>query len=265
MRLKYLFFPIAVIIAICIFIAYAWPEITKIRMQNEKILESNGKLQDVIAKNDAIKKMSSMINENQSDKQLIEDYLPNKRVEEKIISSLNFLATDSGVALVSLNLKSVDAAPSKQARTTAQTISDANKVKNTLEIPDDSNNSRSSTSTSNDESVKYTKVILAASGEYDKIKIFLDQIQRMQLFNNIKSISITKPQTTEGSSTSLIADVTVDFGHLEMTQSDSRTAFNFSNEFDDETISALKEYISNKSTSVLSNEQAQGKANPFLP
>ena len=85
MRLKYLFFPIAVIIAICIFIAYAWPEITKIRMQNEKILESNGKLQDVIAKNDAIKKMSSMINENQSDKQLIEDYLPNKRVEEKMV------------------------------------------------------------------------------------------------------------------------------------------------------------------------------------
>lgn len=263
MRLKYLLFPVAVVIAVCIFIMYAWPEFANIRTKNEKILENREKLQEILKKREAVEKMGSMINQNQSDKQLIENYLPSKRVEEKIISNLNFLATDSGVALVSLNLKSMDFVSSKQNKTTAQTISDANKIKSTLEVSDDPGSSVASSVTGD---VKYTEANMTVSGDYAKIKIFLGQIQRMQLFNNVKSISISKPQTGEpNSSSNLLADVVMDFGHMEMLRVGNQTALNFSNDIDSETILALKKFISEKSTSVLSTSQAQGKANPFQP
>lgn len=263
MRLKYLFFPISIVIAISIFSGYAWPEISRIRDINKEIGGNKAKLSSIIEKRDAVDALDSKMSDEKSIGQFVKNYLPEKRVEERIISSLNLLSTDSGVTLVSLNLKNVDpTGVQKKEQTTAEIISAANSVKNSLEVPGDS---RSAKSSSGGSGMKYTEAGIIVSGEYAKIKLFLGQIERMQIFNNIRSVTISKPESAPGAppSSLLLGNIVVNFGHLEPVKISSENILNFKPDLETDSFLVLKKFVSEKSTAVAGDSQAQGKADPF--
>jgi len=252
MRLKFFFLPIILVISFSIFIGYIWPEIINIKSINAKKIENTQSLQSIKDNQVAIESVGTQIANDNGSKTMIDNYLPDKKVEERIIGGINYLAVDSGVSLVDVSLKNVDT--SVLANNTAPAANALNNI----------------------DKLQFSEATVSISGDYEKIKLFIDQLQKMSLFNDIKSLTISNQEKSSantngaGSSVSsdLSADIVIDFGYLPSSVLDNNKITNFKSEIDEDTISVLKQYISQKTESAaaaINNIGNKGKANPFLP
>ena len=187
---------------------------------------------------------------------MVYNYLPNKKVEERIIGGVNYLAVDSGVSLVNISLRNLDVP--NPANTAQQNAALANKPADNADV------------------LQFSEATISISGDYEKIKLFINQLQKIALFNNIKSLVISNKEksssnTTDANSSSsstLFADMVVNFGYLSSSELNNNKITNLKPELDSDTIGVLKQYISQKTesmASMISNVGNKGKANPFLP
>lgn len=257
MRLKNLFFPIILVVSVAIFIGYIWPEIGNFKEAKEKKLVSATALQSIKDKRTAIETLSVQINKSSETESAVKNYLPENKVEERIINGVNFLTSDAGVSLVSISL-------SKSAVAAAQPAPVA-----PSNVPSGGGIMGMNPHAEKVETLENMQASIKISGDYEKIRIFIDQIEHMSIFNSIKSLSITpQGQKTENGenagSSSLAADLVVDFGYLKKSKLSDNMIVSFKPELDNETISAMKTYISQK-TPVLDVDANKGKINPFLP
>lgn len=276
MRLKFLFFPIIIIISLSIFIGYIWPEIANLRVANEEKIQHNKDLEAIRVKQAAIKKIGDQINGDSEGEAVINSYLPSSKVEERILTGINYLATDSGVSLVNISL-SGDGSKSTNNSEDAALVAAASPLSAAITsggtagaIGADKSKTKSD--------VKTTQASISVSGDYDKIRLFLDQVQKMSLLNSVKSITITSQPasekaastSTEGAteaapSNSLSLDMVVDFGWMSPVQIDSQKVANFKSGLDNTTIAVVKKYVSQKTPTVDRFGDRDGKRNPFLP
>ena len=113
-------------------------------------------------------------------------------------------------------------------------------------------------------------------GDYEKIQLFLDQFQKMPLFNSLKSVriyvqeqGITENNNPEISqSSNILAKIVADFGYLGQRKISSIGDLEeLENSLDSTVVQALSEYTSPKIISSLPspNSVGEGKSNPFLP
>jgi hypothetical protein len=251
MRLKFLFFPIMLVITFSIFIGYIWPEINNIKDINREKLSNTQALQAVRDKQSSIKSIGTQIL-NSSSAEVINNYLPNKKVEERVIGGVNYLATDSGISLVSISLKSSNATNSALGA-----------------LPPVDSTVGGQAPYINDEP-SFIEAAISISGDYEKIKLFLDQLQKMTLFNELKSLSISnsKSSSDNSNSSSLSADIAINFGYLPPVKPDDNKIARLKTDLGSETIEALKQYITPKAESIASTINAagtKGRTNPFLP
>ena len=268
MRLKFLFFPIILVISVTIFISYIWPEIGSVKKINEDKIAKNGELQAIKEKQSAIELIGKKISDNADGEDILSNYLPQNKIEERIISGVNYLAGDANVSLVNISLSSAkDAAALTSAAAPDPSTSLAPvgaAVAAVLPVdPITGQPIPSSTSP-----VQTTSAKISLIGDYAKIRIFLDSLQRMPIFNTIKSVDITKQKSDNKdagtSDSALSVDINVDFGYMDVAKVDSQRIENFNAGLDSQTIDSLKKYISQKSQSIGSDSDAKGKANPFL-
>lgn len=267
MRLKFLFFPIILIISLAIFIGYIWPEITSILEINDYKVAKSAELQSIKEKQAAIELVDKKISENIADETTVKGYLPENKIEERIISGINYLAGAANVPL--LNISLVDSKETANLMNAVGSSLDA-PAKGTIAInPLIVDPVTGVASVDNKNSIQVTSVKIAVAGDYEKIKIFLDSLQRMPILNTIKSLNITKEKnasTTDpavNTSLSLSADVVVDFGYLSVAKVNSQQLENFKPELDNDTILSLSKYISQKSQSIVIGDDKKGKLNPF--
>ena len=80
MRLKFLFFPIILVISLSIFIGYIWPEINNVKKINEEKLTNAQSLQSIKDKQAAIELIGTQITNDSDGKTIVDNYLPNKKV-----------------------------------------------------------------------------------------------------------------------------------------------------------------------------------------
>ena len=256
MRLKFLFFPIILVISLSIFIGYIWPEISNVKSVNAEKIANTQSLQDIKDKQSAIELIGTQIANDNDSKTMVYNYLPNKKVEERIIGGVNYLAVDSGVSLVNISLRNLDVP--NPANTAQQNAALANKPADNADV------------------LQFSEATISISGDYEKIKLFINQLQKIALFNNIKSLVISNKEksssnTTDANSSSsstLFADMVVNFGYLSSSELNNNKITNLKPELDSDTIGVLKQYISQKTesmASMISNVGNKGKANPFLP
>lgn len=264
MQLKSLFFPIMLGASLLVFVIYIWPEISKIKLINEERMNSENTLKSIEGKKVAVGLLNDQISKAAGDKNILYDFLPNKKVEERIIAGVNYLASDSQVSLLDISLKEI-ASKSKSIEENQNISPDGSIIDETGEnvnVPQ------------KDEAL-FDEATIKISGDYEKIKLFIDQIQRMALFNKIKSFNIyTKEvvgnnvagEATPGQMV-ILADVIVNFGYFKQATINVGSLDNFQSEIDVDTIKTLKEYISQKIASSLPQVGIgdQGKRNPFLP
>ena len=268
MRLKFLFFPVMIIISLSLFIGYVWPEITDLRMANDQKIVNQQALQDINNKKAAVDKVGSQITDDAAGTSFVNNYLPNTKVEERILSGINFLASDSSVGLINVSLKdAVNAsnAPSTQLQgfgLVSPASVDVNAVQTTA-------TSQSATQAAAD-SLQFTEATLSISGNYDDIRLFIDQLQRMTILNSIRSVTISSSSSDDDSNAKvdpsiLSAVVIVDFGYLDPVKIDARKVANFKPDMDSDTMKVLQQYVSQKAPDANSGGDSNGKTNPFLP
>ncbi|EKE19541.1 MAG: hypothetical protein ACD_8C00143G0013 [uncultured bacterium] len=258
MRLKTLFFPIVLVISFFIGFGYVWPEAMKIKDMNEKKIEKQKTLENIEAK----KRLILQAKEKMSSGDLgvfVKDYLPERRIEEKIISNISYLASDSNISLLDISMTDSGKSQSKPAvaESNATTISGMGSgIKNI------------------DPVMESIPVKVSVSGTFQQTKVFLDGLQRLPIFNNVDSLSISKKATEKKSDEndspagedSLLVDAVINFGYMGVSKISESEASSLSLNIDEETIKGLKGYVSTKEqilSPALAGEKG-GRTNPFL-
>lgn len=269
MRLKILFFPLMLAVSAVIFIGYVWPEIANLKTANREKAAAAKLLDDVMEKQDAINSIAAQISGDSESAALVNGYLPDKKVEERIIGAVNYLAGDSGISLVSISLENKASDATEQGQTgLAAAVNSSVEMMATGEIPADSQAVAGAAN-----AVESSTASIAIVGDYAKIRLFLDQLQRMSLLNHISSLSIAKPSEnpsdTEGeSSTDLSAEVVVDFGYFKSAAVGVGRIAQLQPKLDKDIIETLKQYVSQKTSPIAaagSDTGSKGRINPFLP
>lgn len=230
------------VVSLSIFIGYIWPEINNVKNINKEKNTNTQSLQDIKDKQSAIELIGAQIANDNDGKTIVYNYLPNKKVEERIIGGVNYLAVDSGVSLVNISLKNLDSI----------NLTDVNQKGNAV---------------NNANLLKFSEATISIAGDYEKIKLFINQLQQMALFNNIKSFVISKKEESSDSG-NLSVEIIMNFGYLPSSEINNKNISNFKAELDNNTISVLKQYISQKTESIaamISDTGNKGKANPFFP
>ncbi|NTW27201.1 MAG: hypothetical protein HGA36_02665 [Candidatus Moranbacteria bacterium] len=250
MRLKFLFFPIVLVIALAIFFGFIWPEFGNLAEIRTIKAAKMAELKAINDKQAAIAMIGKKISDNMAGEAIVNEYLPKVKVEEKIINGINYLATDANISLVNMTVGGA----AKDVNAVANQIVAAVDPATGLPVIDKA------------EKIKYTTVSISLVGEYDKIRLFLDNLQKMPMLNTIQNLNIHKQEnkpTEDAQPSSLLAmTANVDFGYLGVSKIDNQLGKKFEDKLDDQTIESLASYISQKSQ--LIEGGSKGKANPFL-
>lgn len=255
MRLKLLFFPLTLIVCVFVFFNYILPEIKNIGPVNEEKNNIQKALQGVKEKEETVKTLNQQISSNKIDKSKIINYLPVSRKEEQIIAGVNRLASDSQVFISDIAI-----VEKKQETPNSVPVSD------TGIVPENTQQKK----------LQLSEAKIDILGDYEKIQLFLDQFQKMPLFNSLKSVriyvqeqGITENNNPEISqSSNILAKIVADFGYLGQRKISSIGDLEeLENSLDSTVVQALSEYTSPKIISSLPspNSVGEGKSNPFLP
>jgi Tfp pilus assembly protein PilO len=258
MRLKFLFFPISLAISIFIFIGYIWPEIMTVKSINQEYLKNQQDMTLVQNKEAAIQSVAAQLTKSTENQTAVLNYLPTNKSEERILDGLNYIATDAGVTLGNV---SIAASSDNSSQSTTGTEDVSGLTQPTLAPTDGAVVATAEAQTPIvPVKLQSTEATIVASGTYDKIRIFAENLQKMNMFNSIKSFRITQGETDPAV---LSLEVSVDFNYLAPIKADTQKVAKIQSELDLATIDSLKNYVSKKGSEI--NIGQTGKANPFLP
>jgi hypothetical protein len=257
MRLKILFPPFALVIAVILIIWFVWPEFGDLRTIIQEFQAKQETLKEVRAKEANVKSLISTLGQNSDQENFVLNYLSSKRNEEKIINALNFLATSYQLNLVNVNVEKIKS--TAEVPTSVQTLLD-DTAGNVSEVA------------SNVREIQYVATKINVSGTYDQITKFINAVSKMEFLNKIDSIKISvqpaqaaTPEQPQSLAQGLSCEMTVEFGYLSPISSGtdfstpvfSQSGFNF------EKVNGLVQSLSEKAPVL--DEGMKGLANPFFP
>lgn len=254
---------------------------TDLRRANEDKLTKNLALTEISNKKQAMSKINNQLDSNTTSESDVDSYLPSTKVEERIMSSINFLANDSSVLLINITIKDPEQNSTAQGMSAGATMNVNNAVKYADSSVTDPANGTASTINQGG-GLKMSEATITISGEYDKIKLFVDSLQHIPIYNSLKSLSISNLPTgssaTSGDqgvnqnndvqkNSTLYANIVLDFGYMSPAKASVVNADKFNPAIDNETVKALQSYVS-KDAVVSGNRTINavngGKSNPFL-
>lgn len=261
MRLKVFFTPLVFFVAVIVSIWYIWPAIIEIRVKTSEVSTSKKNLESAISRKENSEILKDILDKNKDKEDFILNYLPVSKNDEKVIDGINYLAIDSGLSIASFNIEEekaddmfaqssdnlsgsdVSAAPGSPVNAEAQTI----KPK-----------------------IRFSNAKITLFGKYENIKIFLNQIYKMEMLNKINSLTISKSKGAEtaenqGNNNEILsADIEIKFGHMsQINVKEGITSDVFSkNNFNFSPYLKINELIMKK-IPVL-DEGQKGKGNPFI-
>lgn len=266
MRLKFLFFPVMIVVSLAVFFGFVWPEIDNVKTANEEKKVNTRALDDIKKRKSDINLLGNQIASSTDDKKIVNSYLPEKNAEERIVGGINYLASDAGVSLLNVSI----------AKSSENALAGSTSIAN----EQSSSKQGSSNNAANNEAggMQFNETTISVIGEYDKIQLFIDKLQKIALFNSIKSLTIkngTEKNLTNAMnnaneqvslSKNLTAEIVIKFGYLKKYDFSNQIS-SIGSEIDQETINALKLYISQKDASIISeigSAGSVGKTNPFF-
>ena len=210
MKLKFLFFPLSLILLTVFSIWFIWPawfnEEDGINGLKEIANEKGNLLEMVGQKKSKIASLENSLSTNPEQVEAISSYLSSEEEKEEIINGLNHLAVSAGLSLIQVELESLNA---KNVKNLGQGVSSNDEEKIAVKIMPEKTGIEIKKTISADKKIgnsssdieEFSLELIAArtvvSGEYENIKNFLDQIYRMEIMNNIYSINISKETIEE--------------------------------------------------------------------
>lgn len=264
MRFKIIFFPLAVLICVWVSIKWIWPETVRIGELKKEKIEKQKILDSHIAEKSKIESLKNDIDSNKSEESAALRFFPVQKNEENIFNSINYLAANSSVNLDNMSLED-GAAAAPKAAAPVQSMSSS---KNDLFSPESENFISQNEVT---DPTRFTNAAIKVSGNYKNIKIFLNQIYSLPIFNKINSVSISKAaaggDAEAGKKAPLSMDVNVGFGYKPAVAIKGNSALPyFPNSSFDFTYIKKIENSNIKVTPIAdSGLGSTGRENPFMP
>ncbi len=266
MRIKILIFPAALAVTIAIIIAYVWPQIGELKKAKKELAESQATLQNIKEKRNNMESLKKSLEQNKDKEAFVLSYLPVQNQEEEIINKLNQLAADSAVVFDMLS-------PEKEQAKAAVSESANEELSSKNALFSSSNDKGAPAAGQAGPMLRAANMELKVSGNYAAVKTFLEQVYKMEIFNNIISLSIAK-KAEKGSQTgekeaqnpdTLFVEAKIGFGYM----SETRLAGNYSAPIFSRSSFDLAPYdkliqLATRKIPVL-DAGSQGRTNPFLP
>jgi hypothetical protein len=254
MSLKYLFFPIILIVAAVTFWLFVWPAIMSLQTINAEYKVSQQELLAVQERKTALETLSAQIKSGEKNGALAISYLPAQKAEEKIIGQINYIAGESKIFLNNLQLTKIAESTPIVANLTPVNVGIAGAEPVAIAPV-----------------VANTQATVTVAGDYDNLKVFFDGIRRMPLFNSIKSLEII---SAEKNSTDpavkkveyvIAAKLVIDFGYLSQVKVDNNSLKIFEPTIDTKVLDSLVEYTTKTIPNIETGDSVVGVVNPFLP
>lgn len=267
MKLKIFIAPLALVVAVVLFINIVRPEYDKMKLNKEQEKRDQATLNEAKMKNQNISSLKADLEENREGRSFMMAFLPDKEKEERIIDLVNYLSKNSDVALLNINIAKIEgkAPPSP----VAQAPSDLNFKSPTLENEDfDPSAIPEMTAPAVVSKVDYLTADISVIGKYEKIKMFLENVYRSEMFSKADQISISSQAADESGKSdpeNLTADIALNFGYMDsvsVAQGATHSVFGKS-KFNWEIVSKIKEVMS-RTVPALEDGKNKG-INPFLP
>lgn len=257
MKLKLLFFPIAVIVSLSLIIGFISPEFSNIKEKRNSLKLKERTLKDTIERKQNIISLTNSLDLNQEKEILIKNYLPSSKYEEEIINKVYKIAIDSKVSLIDLIFSNKGLKNKLPSAVRKEEIILEEEGEKMLVVEP-----------------KEMGVNVELLGTYENVRSFFSNVYAMEKFNNISSIDISKvgeksgeePEEASGSSNNLLkVTVNINFNYLapiSVNKNYSLEIFSRKN-FDFSLADELEKMIVKKIPSV--EVGATGKNNPFVP
>ncbi len=304
MKLKFLFVPVSIIVSMVLVIWYIWPTWfspegikdyqKRIALKQCDLNEANLKVKNV----ESLKRfLESPEGKDAADK--IYGYFLSDERKENIINNINYAGSSSSVSIVNIAVDDVESGKGSGSEKSVLLINENGKVKKALPVssvtqlcinevmekygeitdanvdyldpfaavePIDEINNLDNDISVQDQN-KIIKANISVIGSYKQLVVFLDNLYRIKMINNIASVDIVKESEDkeEGETGDYLSmDVVVYFGYA---PKDSSAVSNFDdpifekNSFNLNAIEKMSKAMNAPEISI----GETGKDNPFLP
>ena len=262
MRLKILFFPFSLSIALAVALLYVKPGIDTAMATRDQLNQKQATLDDLNQKVQNISNLAGDLDAHGEYESLALRYAPNEQKHDRMIDMLNFLATQSGVALTSIDLQKV-----------AEDKKDPSAVP---EPPTPSASMAAAMSSPMPTQPQTPKVIplkmvdarLSLTGGYENIKDFLNKLLHSDSFQEFRSVSLSaadKDSSAPDSSSDLLsASITTRFSYLPVSGNAATSSPELftQSKLDFSSLEKLKGFISSPVADLEVGNT--GKTNPFV-
>ncbi len=261
MKIKLLFFPAVLAISIIIFIFYVWPELGAVRKAKSDLDESKKVLENILEKKNNLENLKNGLNQNQDKESLVLSYLPPDKNEERIINGINYLAANSGASLADLSLEKEKSVTNEEYENTADS-------KEILFSGSSADSADFSAGQALKPRLRFVKFKISINGNYDNIKTFLEDLHKMEMFNSVDSVLISKQEKNKDQAQNqeaLQSVIEAGFGYLPKAKINGNYSASIFTQlsFDFTPCGKLKALVSKKIPDLEIGER--GRVNPFLP
>lgn len=251
MKVKILLTPLLLVLSVAMIIWFVYPSFNTLLEKRQELKDMGDKVEDLDLKEQVIGDLMETLNENAEEQATVVKFLPDSRNEEDIIANLNGIAGREGLSVFNLSVM-------QPAREVAVVESD-NPTGNGNDLELKVNQTRSK--------LKDFDVELSVYGGYDNVKNLITNVYRLERFNKISSLNITKgdPTRGDGNPANLLADFVFNFNYLPKTDLISNVDDKIftDGKFNMEAVAKIKDFKDYDFYRL--NAVPSGRANPFLP
>ncbi len=238
MNVKILFFPLSITIALLVSVFYVKPEIATVMADHAIWTEKQNIDENVAQKTQNAIDLGKDLDVNKENEAMVQRYLPDMRDDDRIIDSINFFATQSGVTLASMKIDKV-------AEPAAGSVPASDQA---MPAP------------------KALSVTVTAVGTYEGIRDTVARLSHMDRFQDFSTVSLDRATEAQslGQSNVLVGTLAMNFTYLPKVSAQGNPSLPIlsSNSFDFGVVQKLKQYVS--ATVPPMESSASGSGNPFL-
>jgi Tfp pilus assembly protein PilO len=257
MNLKTLFFPLSVVICLAVAVWYIQPEISTVLQLRDEAAASQAKLDEVVQKVRNVGSLNQDLDAHADQEKMVLRYLPNAQDDERVVDTLNFLASQAGVSLGDVKLEKGAAPVADQSAETAGSAS--------ADVLFSQGQGDGSVPVAPKPSLKTVDATVKLQGGYENIKDFITKLYHVDRFQDVGSVKISQEKAGENENSSgnvLTAEMKVTFSYFPKGRvSADGTVFSQSN-MNFSTADKLRQLISAAVPQL--EVGSAGKSNPFV-
>jgi Tfp pilus assembly protein PilO len=246
MKVKILLVPLIIAVSIGLAIWLVYPAYSNgkdgVKEKYEQLKKEEQKLSEMKEKNSNVEKLFSEMSALSSEKDILYKFIPENIKEEEIINNISRIASDSGIAVSDVYIKS-----SIEKKATV-----VNKEEKVSALPTN----------------KESRVSVKLVGRYEKIKEFLEKIYKTDRYSNLEILQIENDfeKSEKNNATMLAISLEMDFSILEktkITDGNINDAVFSSASMDTTVVELIKKQKEIANNPI--NIEKRGKTNLFIP